>query len=215
MLFYNEFLNNTYLISIAPIISYLMLALGFFLYLPGLLSRAIKEANIEMEGLEPIKWLRFLEQIGTLIIISGISLLTYSFIHLIPALFIHIYFSGMILGISLLIIHEIMDKNTFSTILLFIALSIIILEFNWGITPIFDASFFTPFNEIYAHPIQIFDTIQRVAIIIFFITACAFLFIKGELKEDSKTKDILKDVIIVAFFVWIVAISQMIIFSVI
>jgi hypothetical protein len=121
----------------------------------------------------------------------------------------------MLTGISILAIHEISQKNQTTTILLLFGIFIVILEATIRPSPLFNACLVCDISLLYAHPIQILDTIQRIALISFIVIALIYIFARNSFDEESNTKDIVKDIIIICFFIWISSFSIMIIFSIV
>lgn len=217
LFFYNELLINQTLYNFLPLVSPIFMVIGFFVFLVGRFGKIQEVGDIK-------EYSKYIETTGIVLVISGIFFYAYYLLAETKVLFEISFYIILLFGIFLLMLEEIVEKSKYSSIFLNILLIVIISLF---VVDLLDPTTFFFYDSgsssfvvelLHLTIIGIFDLISQIGSIVFFITGIFYVFYYGLSKvsneEKLKTKELLKDIMIISFFTWIIGLSLFVIFSV-
>lgn len=217
LFFYNELSINQTLYNLLPIVAPIFMVIGFFMFFVGRFGKIQEVGDIK-------RYSKYIETIGIGLVIFGIYFYAYYLLAESEVLFEISFYIILVFGIALLMLEEIVEKNKYSSIFLNLLLIVIIILL---VVDLFDPTTFffydTGSNSSFIELSQltllgVFEIISQVGLIIFSITGIFYIFYyelsKVSNKEKARTKELLKDVIIISFFVWIIGLALFVMFSI-
>jgi hypothetical protein len=215
LFFYNELLINQILYNTLPIIAPIFMVFGFFIFFVGRFGKIQEIGDFE-------RFSKYIETIGIGLVVFGIFFYSYYLLAELKALFEISFYIVLVFGVSLLLIEEILEKNKYSSILLNILLVAIVILLA---IDLFDPNFFfydlgssSSFIELsHLTIIGVFELISQIGLLVFSITGLFYVIFyelsKISKDEKKRTKELLKDIILVSFFIWILGLTLFAMFS--
>jgi len=217
LFFYNELLINQVLYVALPIVAPVFMVIGFFIFLVGRFGKIQEVGDIK-------RFSKYIETIGIGLVIFGIFFYAYYLLVESKVLFEISFYIILVFGIALLMLEEIVEKNRYSSIflniLLLVTIILLVVDLLDPTTFFFydsgSSSFFTELSHLTV--IGVFELISQVGLIVFSITGIFYIIYyelsKVSNEERLRTKELLKDIIIISFFVWIIGLALFVMFSI-